>query len=210
MEKFFSIFGKVVLAAIVAGALAGGGVYFGTKVNKQNITQPQPQDQNTAQTPQTVSNNPASPAEPRANTVSVAGRAPFSSFVITVPQGWAQSQTQIADRTKVTVSNGDYQLVVSQAAGGAASCVYPGESGGDFSSPFNQFVAISGPGGQYRRATQQGSSTSGQQTYMVCQKKDSGFSMPSEFGYITYLTPENPSTSTLSALDAMVASIKKQ
>ena len=149
------------------------------------------------------------PTPPPSTTISISGSDPFGSYTIAVPTGWIQSQEQVAGRTKTTFTNGDYKLAISQFAGGGAQCTYPGETGGDFSTPFNGPVGITGTAGQYRRATAKDNPTTGPQTYTVCELKSGNYGLPTEFGYTTYATPASPTAAMLAVMDAMVASLKK-
>lgn len=63
---------------------------------------------------------------------------------------------------------------------------------------------------EYRRATSQAGSPAGTEVYTVCDKKATGFGLPTQFGYITYNTPTNPDAGLLAVMDAMVASLMKQ
>jgi hypothetical protein len=206
MNAFFSVFGKLVVILIVIGFLVGGGIYVGLKlkgqVDSQNVLHlatPSPSTEVT----------PAPTAIPNVVSVTSPGGS-FVSFKITVPSGWTVDSSQIAGAPKLTVTNGNYQLIISQGAGGGAACLYPGDPPQDFGSPFNAFVTITGTEGEFRRATSQAGSPTGTSVYTVCDKKPFGFGLPTQFGYTTYNTPANPDPTILVILDGMISSLKKQ
>jgi len=214
VEKVFSLFGKLATGIVIAAILVGGGIYLGLRGQKSKQAAPTSTPSvnrvvSLSPTPNSAQNPSISPT-PAGQTINITGTSPFVSYSVSIPNGWKTSKETIGGRIKLTVSAGDYNVIISQAAGGGATCVYPGQSGGEFSSPFNAASGITGDGGQFRRATQQGSDTTGPQNYFVCEQKGSTYSFPTQFGYINYNTAQNPSDDSLKVLDQIVASIKKQ
>jgi hypothetical protein len=221
MNSFFSVFGKVMLAVLLVGVLVGGGIMIGKKMNPaQPVVTVGGQKDLPSETPTTTAAiqptgivSPSDTPTPTANTqskVSVTGVSPFVSFTMTVATpGWVSEQTTLVDRPKLTLTNGAYKLTISQGAGGAGQCAYPGTPPSEMSSPMNDPVEITGVSGVFRRATAQGSSLSGTQTYTICDKKSDSWGFPTQFGYITYETPASPSESMLTTMDLMLASVKK-
>ena len=134
MDKGFALFGKLSLGIIIAAVLVAGGIYLGTKEKvSKNPLNPTPTA--IAQSPtHTPSASPiqtsATPSAAPQN-ISITGVSPFSSFIATIPSGWQTKKETIADRTKVTFSSGDTSIIISQAAGDASKCIYPGDAPAD-------------------------------------------------------------------------------
>lgn len=208
MNSFFTVFGKVMLVVLVIGLLIGGGVFIGLKF-KSATPSPTPTAIFTPLPTQIETPTPT-PTAPTFNTVSVtsAGGA-FVSFKITVPSDWTTDTSQVAGAPKLTVTKANYQLIISQGAGGGASCLYPGDPSQDFAAMFNAPTLINSASGQFRRATAAAGSPAGTEVYTVCEQKPTGWGLPTQFGYITYNTPANPDTAILVMMDNMIASIKK-
>jgi len=213
MNTFFAIFGRTVLIILVVGALVGGGIYFGKQMGTSpgNSKQATESGQNRPSVQPTTLPvvAPTSPAKPKSTTVTIKGDDPFGSYSIVVPDGWTQSQEVVAGRTKTTFANSEYKLSISQFAGGGAQCTYPGETGGNFSTPFNTPVGITGVSGQFRRATAKDNLATGPQTFTICQLQSGNYGLPIQFGYTAYSTPAAPTTEMLQTMDAMVTSLKK-
>ncbi len=205
MNAFFSLLGKLTIILVVVGFLVGGGIYVGLKIKNQkggvfsSNQSPAPESKE----------SPVPTVAPNIVSVTSPGGS-FVSFKITVPNGWTADSSQIAGAPKLTITNATYQLVISQGAGGGAACLYPGDPPQDFGAPFNAFTTITSAEGEYRRATSTGGSPAGTSVYTICEKKPSGFGLPTQFGYITYNTPANPDQTLLVVLDGMISSLKKQ
>lgn len=126
-----------------------------------------------------------------------------------MPNGWDQSKEAIGGdgAYKVTFINNGYQLIITQGPAGRAQCTYPGQAGDEMSAPFNQPVAVNGKAGQFNRATQPSGPAN---TYLVCQQKNGSYTFPTDFGYASYVTPQNPSGVMLVAMDQILASVTKK
>jgi hypothetical protein len=127
----------------------------------------------------------------------------FSPYAVTVPSGWADNHTANTASDTLTLTKGQYILTISQAAGGAGSCDYPGDTVEPMAQVFSNFVGITGTFSQFRRGT------SDNKAYTVCEQKSTGFSFPTTVGYITYNTPVQADQATLAEMDGMVASLTK-
>lgn len=214
MDRAFALFGKLSLGILIAAILVGGGVFLGLKGNKNSASYPTPANR-VMPTPTAVKESAKSQSSsPSANTnqtVVVNGTSPFVSFSASIPYGWQTKKETIADRVKVTFSDGTNKVIISQAAGGGGQCVYPGEKPANFSTEFQSPTLIKGSGGNFKRAAPSiGSQSNGIQNFTVCELRIGNYQFPTEFGYISYKTDLNPSESTLSQLDQIVASLKKQ
>lgn len=133
----------------------------------------------------------------------------FTAYSLNLSTGWISTHESNVDAKTddVTltkeVANVVYTLVISQAAGGAGSCVYPGEPSQQMSQTFTSYVGIPGITHQFRRGTTDG------KTHTVCEKKIDSYAFPTTFGYITYKTPAKADPAILNEMDAMVASLSK-
>src|SRR5664280_239537 len=107
----------------------------------------------------------------------------FSPYTVTVPSSWADNHTANTASDTLTITKGQYVLTISQAAGGAGSCDYPGDTPEPMAQSFTNFVGITGTFSQFRRGT------ADNKTYTVCEQKSTGFSFPTSVGYITYNVP---------------------
>ena len=127
----------------------------------------------------------------------------FSPYTVTVPSSWADVHTVNTASDTLTITKGQYVLTISQAAGGAGSCDYPGDTPEPMAQVFNNFVGITGTFSQFRRAT------ADSKTYTVCEQKSGGFSFPTSIGYITDNVPAIADQATLAEMDGTVASLTK-
>jgi hypothetical protein len=127
----------------------------------------------------------------------------FSPYTVTVPADWTDVRTANTASDTLTITKGQYVLTISQAAGGAGSCIYPGDTPEPMAQVFTNFVGITGTFSQLRRGT------SDNKTYTVCEQKSGGFAFPTSVGYITYNVPMSADQATLAEMDGMVASLAK-
>lgn len=127
----------------------------------------------------------------------------FSPYALMIPSGWADNHTANTASDTLTVTKGQYVLTISQAAGGAGSCDYPGDTPEPMAQSFTNFVGITGTFSQFRRGT------ADNKTYTVCEQKSTGFVFPTSVGNITYNVPSQADQATLSEMDGMVASLTK-
>jgi hypothetical protein len=127
----------------------------------------------------------------------------FSPYMVTIPAGWVDNHTTNTASDALTVTQGQYVLTISQAAGGAGSCDYPGDTPEPMAQVFTNFVGITGTFSQFRRGT------ADNKTYTVCEQKSGGFVFPTSVGYITYNVPVQADQAILSAMDQMIASLTK-
>jgi hypothetical protein len=127
----------------------------------------------------------------------------FSPYSLMAPAGWVDNHTTNTASDTLTLIKGQYVLTISQAAGGAGSCDYPGDTVEPMAQVFTNFVGITGAFSQFRRGT------SDNKTYTVCEQKSTGFAFPTSIGYVTYNTPASADQATLAEMDGMVASLTK-
>lgn len=220
MEKLWAVFGKIILAVIVLGALIGGGVYIGLKASKnsapQNITVHVTQAPNQP----TVSQSPnLSPTLSPTTTVTfqsvaMGGYGAFSKYTIQVPSDWQVEKKQSDVQDLLTLTKGAYQLQVNQFGGEISQCIYPGDSSSSpFTVMYTSFINLSynGDSSFYRRSKAQIPYPNGSTHYSICQKASDGtYGGSTKFGVIDYMAPVIVDDTILSQMDKVVLSIKPQ
>ncbi len=220
MDKFFSIFGKIVGILLVAAGLIGIGVYVGQKYMTHNSTMGKiatiPTASITSTITPTISISPTTTSQknPTGRTTIVAGGVTtFSSYMLSALTDWTPTKTHNTSMDELVLTKGDYQITILQGAVGAGACTFPGDTAADMS------VALSSPVAQVslldgtilKRGTANSSTNPGKTTDTFCQKGSDGhFSTLTSFGVINYITPSNPDSQTLSEMDAMIGSLQKQ
>ncbi len=214
MEKFFSVFGKVMLVILILGLIGGGAYYFGTKNNQKSqlVTTPMP----TAQPTEVISNTPTTALllSPPGTTSSTgrtslsAGVPQFGLYVLSYPAGWSTNEQRDdkAGTDIVTLTKNGYTLKIVEAGSGGGTCVFGNETPQPFSQHFNTYVDIAGTNGvQYRRGQTDDTN------YTICEKtSDGSYKFPTSWGPITYVTQVPTVSSILAEMDSIVSSILKQ
>lgn len=205
MEKFFSIFGKIMLIVLVLGSLTYGGYYFGRK---------------TVSVKERVAGNdevvPASAVPtllptPHALSTIVAGLPKsaglsFDQYSVITPSDWvSKKESQTAMDEKLVLSNGEYIINIFQAATGGALCLYNGDA--EFEGPssrFTKFVDLTTKDNRSLRRSGEGNA------FTVCQKSgDGSYQQPTNYGHIAIKTAANPTAEMLSEIDQIISSLKK-
>lgn len=213
-DKIYASIGKLLLALLALGALIIGGYYLGTRYNLKltPASSPTPSvTQSAPSTPQaTPTPTPASPATPAAQPTPQPKKVSagitnqfFVPYTIMVTPGWTDSQTSNTAMSELKLTKGTYAISISQSAGGAGSCLYPGDTAQPMAQVFASFVQITGTYTNFRRGT------SDNTNYTICEQKGSNFAYPTSVGYITYSVPASPDAATLAEMDAMIATITK-
>jgi hypothetical protein len=202
--KFISVLLIVLLIGGLAYEFGKGQISF------PNSSVPTPSPTNTitkATTSATLTASPTGALTPTltsGKTVSAGIKNDlFNPYSLIVPSSFAVNHTANTASDTLTITKGQYVLTISQAAGGAGSCDYPGDTPEPMAQVFSNFVGITGTFSQFRRGT------SDNKTYSVCEQKSGGFSFPTSVGYITYSVPIQADQATLAEMDGMIASIKK-
>lgn len=215
MDKFFSVFGKAILAVVVVAGLIGGGIYFGQKLKSGSIQvsiSPTPA-QRAVITPSSSASAVTTPTstQPTHFAVSAGGISPFSAYTLSAITGWTLSKDHSSALDKITLTQGDYQLIILQAAIGGGGCTFPGDQQTQMSMQLTNPIDILLLSGQpLRRGTAQSPNTN-QASFTICQKgTDGSYGSLTTFGAINYATPLNPDASVVAQMDAMVGSLQKQ
>jgi hypothetical protein len=221
MEKFFSILGKLTLAIIVIGGLAGGGYYLGNsgKLSIGNIA-PTPEP-NTTTNPQaeamtTLAVPTSTPsAKTKTTTAGVGAESglSFTKYTIDVPEGWTPLHTSTNEGTAIdslTITSGTHEIKIFQAATGGALCLYPGDA--DFEGPssrYDTFVDIVTKDSLTLRRGSTNIVSGTKKTFTLCQKGTESYGQPTGFGHITFSTSLTPDPVMLQQMDSMIKSLKK-
>ena len=216
VDKFFSLFGKIILGLVIIGLLAGGGYYLGKKYAVVPNTSSQP-TATTIPTVTTRNNTPSTPTTSQQQDVHVAitagGISPFAKYILSGFKDWTVTKENTDASDKLTLTKGEYQLVIDQSPSGGYRCTYPGDPSVDMSSPFISYVTIPSftDDNFFRRGKPQQSPDPSKQEYIVCQKNSATtYGAPTIFGHITYSVPLNADNQTVVMMDAMVGSLQKQ
>lgn len=219
MDKFFSLFGKLVLIIALFGGIAYGAYSLG------KMTAPTaPGAASTAATPTAEPTMDPGltpeklPAELQ-HTVITAGVGAesglsFSKYQITVPPGWTPTHTTTSEGTWVdtlTLTKGTNTFKIFQAATGGAMCLYTGDA--DFEGPSSRYDAYVDIKTADNITLRRGTTNANNGTtkgYTMCQKGSESFGQPTSYGHMSLTTSLTPDAAVLLEVDAMIASLKKQ
>jgi len=213
MDRFFSVFGKIIVGAIVLVLILTGGYYIGTHKNDLGIaptplpTQTSPQEIASVTIAVQVSIPPIPTSQ---NTLVTSGIA--TPYTISVPTGWAQSHEKddYIKLDKLTFTNKGYILTIYQAPMGGGVCLYQGDP--PFQGPlqtYTNYTQLTGTTLLLRRSWNIDAQNTSQ-IYTVCQKGQDVYGTITTFGSISYETPKNADENMLNEMDSMVASLKKE
>lgn len=217
MDKFFSVFGKIVIILAVVGAVSYGMYTYG-RTSLAPVSTPGSVSPTAETTPDPGLQPEKKPESAKITTKINAGLGAdsglsFTKYTITVPEDWTPNHTTTNEGTWVdtlTLTKGPSQLKIFQAATGGGMCLYPGDA--DFEGPssrYDSFVIITTVDGiTLRRGTT--TATNGTtKGFTMCQKGTETYGQPTVFGHMSLTTPSGPDTSLLTEVDAIVASLTK-
>lgn len=208
MEKFFSIFGKVMLVILVLGAMSYGGYYFGKQT--KNITKPEALntsvvEENVASVTPTPTNKPSITLVAGVN--KSAGLS-FDQYSMMTPSDWtSKKESQTAMDEKLILEKDGYQISIFQAATGGALCLYPGDAA--FEGPSSKYAVftnlITKDGRNLRRSGDLNGTA-----FTVCQKSpDGSYQQPTNYGHISIKLPVVWTQEVLIEIDSIISSLKK-
>lgn len=222
MDKFFALFGKVVLVVVVLGGIAYGAFTYG------KMTSPDAKPTAASTTAQPTSSPAAtdsglmpekSPESTKTMTSPItAGLGAesglsFTKYQIVPSTGWTPSHVTTNEGTwtdTLTLSKGTSTLKIFQGATGGAMCLYPGDAAFEGpSSSYDSFVAITTADTiALRRGTTAGGNGT-TKTYTMCQKGADAYGQPTVFGHMSLTTALNADPAVIVEADAMISSLKK-
>ncbi|MDO8341324.1 MAG: hypothetical protein Q7T59_05100, partial [Candidatus Woesebacteria bacterium] len=182
MEKFFSIFGKVILVILIIGAMTYGGYYFGIKTKE--IKKPQ------AETTTSSENLPTSTPTPTQTTkplITINGGVPksaglsYDQYSLQASGDWViKRENQTVADEKLYLSKDDYQITIFQGETGGALClysVYP-----DFEGPSSRYNFFKELTSKDNRTLRRSGDLNGL-GFTICQKySDGSFGQPTNYG----------------------------
>ena len=215
MDKFYSLFGKFVLIAVIIGGVAYGAYRLGNSTASRapsgavSVTgAPSP----TTDIGLMPEKKPETTKAPNVITAGLGAESglSFTKYKITVLDNWTPNHTTTNEGTwmdTLTLTRGTAQIKIFQGATGGAMCFYPGDTVEEGpSSSYDEFVEITTTEGvKLRRG-----STKGATSFTVCAKGSDSYGQPTNFGHISYKTSTPPDLVTLTEMDAMIATLKKQ
>lgn len=217
MDRFFSIFGKIILGTLLLSLILGAGYYIGhSKIIQPSLKEtPSPAVSEKQTIPTTAPSLPAGtkptsvPAK-KTLTGGLSDATAFSNYSVDVPLGWSDKKDitpGVID--KLTLSKGAYSLSIYQAAMGGGMCLYPEDTPFDGpSQKFTHYVDLLNTPLLFRRSWND-DAKNGIQSYVICQKTSDAYGSPTTFGAISYQTPEQPDDTILEEMDTILASLKK-
>jgi len=234
-NRLFTLLGKIFLVILIISVFTGAGFYFGRlsvlKTDLLPITPVPLQKDTPTPTQEIVTTTALQPTVKPTESVkqeSLPQKQTFNikvedlSFSLQTPPDW-QLKTEKENYTTVkTISSGQSALVIRiNLATEGAPCGFkdaplsPSEMFPDISEfTYDSYTEFKGSLGQiYRRVDITANPSAGKSFFAVCQKRDTDWLEPTTFGFITYEVPysDNPQVTAaeaLTALDAMVASLK--
>lgn len=213
MEKFFTIFGKVMLVALILGALTYGGYYFGKQTKPNNEVVKNNEEKVIQQeVPTQVLITPSPLVTIVAGVPKSAGLS-FDQYSIMAPEGWSskkESQTQLDE--KLILEKDGYTISIFQAATGGAVCLYTGDA--DFEGPSSRYETFSSivtkDNRNLRRSQNAPSNNTIGTSFTVCQKSpDNSYQQPTSYGHISIKVPSAWDEEGLKVVDSIITSLKK-
>lgn len=209
---FFSFFGKLVFFLVIISGLLYGGYYLGkNQISPQKLVFTPSSTQTPAAlvaSPVAVTTSP-SPLPPRIVKAGLTTSS-FGAYKVTVSGGWVSEETP--DETNgtdvLTISQGDYKIMITQNAGSAGNCIFPGDTNtSGMGAVFDNFVGFTGTTSKdlFKRGTQNNGLS-----YDICQLiGGTNYKIPTSYGYITYSVPAKADPAILNQMGGIVASITR-
>ena len=208
MDKFFSVFGKVILILLILSAMAYGGYYFG--IQTKTIVKPKAvttEDTSKTTTPTNLPINERQPITISGGVAKSAGLS-FDQYTLKAGDEWKVTREhQTTMDEKLILTKGGYQISIFQAATGGALCLYEGDP--DFEGPSSRFKTFKEMTTQDDRTLRR-SGEENATAFTVCQKySDGSFGQPTNYGHISIKLPSDWNESGLEEIDSILASLKK-
>lgn len=140
-------------------------------------------------------------------TIKGGGILSFPKYSLQAGSDWVFSrEVQGQDNEKITLTNGVYQLSLTQGGFGGSACLYPGDPDQEGpSGRYSSFVELTTKSGdKLRRSTPQTGSGFG-----ICQLTQYGWESPTLYGHISLKVPATPTPQMLQEVDNILSSLTK-
>lgn len=208
MEKFFSIFGKIILVLLVVGAMTYGGYYFGIKTKE--IKKPQAETTTNEILPTTI---PTS-TETTKPLITINGGVPksaglsYDQYSLQTSNEWVlKKENQTVSDEKLYLTKDGYKISIFQGATGGALCLYSGDP--DFEGPNSRFTYFKELTTKDGKTLRRSGDLNGL-GFTICQKStDGSFGQPTNYGHISIKLPTTWNQETLDEIDIIISSLKK-
>lgn len=224
MEKFFAFFGKLMLGIVLVAALAGGGYYLGksgtidlglsTSIPAAvSTTSPDAVSSQEETVTTTSPTTTSAPTKTITAGVSADSGLSFSRYTMQIAAGWTDIHTAENIGTPIdtlTITKGQYEIKIFQAATGGALCLYPGDA--DFMGPssrYDTYVDITTADSLTLRRGTTNAVNGAKRGFTFCHKGPESYGQPTTFGHMSYTTPITPDAAILKEMDGMIQSLKK-
>lgn len=217
-NKFFEIFGKIVLIVIVLGGVAGGAYYYGmkggnTEKDKKDLVL-KSEEGSTSDTANSDSDQVEPTKAPVATVQVNAGSVEHTKYSINVPEDWTSTKdtSNSNDMDKLTLTKNGYTVVIYQANMGGSMYSFSdakvdGPMAQEYTGTYSDFTGATGE--KYRRIDSSSQNKPGEKSYGVLVFGSDAYQTPTTFGGISYTTPLNPSEEMLDEMDSIISSLKK-
>lgn len=218
-NKFFEIFGRVMLIIIVLGSIAGAAYFYGmsrsvtSKVEKDlDLTV----DESDIDTSTNYDSNATQPTvAPVAKVQVAAGAVEHTKYTASVPEDWTVTKDPSSsnDMDKLTLTKNGYTVVIYQANMGGSMYSFSdakvdGPFAQEYTGTYSDFIGATGE--KFRRIDSSSQNKPGEKNYGVLVFGSDAYQTPTTFGGISYTTPLNPTKGMLDEMDSIIGSLKKQ
>mgnify|MGYP001564397917 CR=1 FL=1 len=213
-NKFFEIFGRLMVVIIVLGSIAAAAYYYG--MNRNGAVKEEELVITTGESAATTTSDSTKPTVSPVKKVQVsAGAVEHTKYTVSVPEDWqvTKDPTNSNDMDKMTLTKNGYTVVLYQANMGGSMYSFSdakvdGPFAQQYSGTYSDFTGASGE--KFRRIDSSSQNKPGEKNYGVLVFGFDAYQTPTTFGGISYTTPLNPTKDMLDEMDSIIASLKKQ
>ena len=213
-NKFFEIFGRVMLLIIVLGSIAAVAYYYGMNRNgdvKDDKLVIVTEDSNI----DTTSDFREPTTAPVKKVQVAAGAVEHTKYTVSVPEDWTVTKdpSNSNDMDKLTLTKNGYTVVIYQANMGGSMYSFSdakvdGPFAQEYSGTYSDFTGASEE--KFRRIDSSSQNKPGEKNYGVLVFGSDAYQTPTTFGGISYTTPISPTSDMLDEMDFIISSLKKQ
>jgi len=178
------------------------------KITKNSNTPPEisPSSQPSAQKPAELVETEV----PATNSMTI--QAYHTNFSLQYPNGWEVDVQNTEFSSEITISKGDFKIVIRQGDTGAGRCVYPDEPDYNDNLDFPHAKYVEYTQFEGVNETFRVSQFPAQGTYQLCSKPQGNpeYISWTSVGFVNYETPIHPTENQLKELDNIVSTFKTQ